>query len=227
MPPPSAYRRSLCSSIRLPRLDVGIVISAAVVGVRRRHLVAETLQPLDRLGARPLTGLCKVIEHLLACRRHRRIGARSRRACHAACFSALVRAIGKSRVMYPRKGNAPCGASSGYAAAPAILCTVPTPTPNSAAILCIPLPPACSAAWMLRSTARSIFGRPIGLPLLVPLARARARPAHSRAPGSWRAQTRRTRRTSGTSPCRTASGGRRPGPGKILRPCAIDSTKPG
>ena len=55
-------------------------------------------------------------------------------------------------------------------------CTVPVPTACSAAILCRPLPPFLISSRIAASVAGSIFGRPDGLPLLVPRLRARARP---------------------------------------------------
>ena len=58
-----------------------------------------------------------------------------------------------------------------------IRCTVPTPTPNAAAILWMRLPPTYNAAWMLCSAAGSIFRRPKCVALLVPCARAPAMPA--------------------------------------------------
>src|SRR6516162_974479 len=61
-----------------------------------------------------------------------------------------------------------------------IRCTVPVPTLHSRAVLRMPVPLA-SSARMTASFLLSIHGRPIGLPLWVPLIRALAIPAWTRS----------------------------------------------
>jgi len=67
-----------------------------------------------------------------------------------------------------------------YYKAALILCTTPTPTLCLVAILWMPCLPCCRAFAIAASILAGIRGRPIGLPLLVPLSRARAMPAMMR-----------------------------------------------